>query len=396
LILRLPLVFETICRRRSRRTTSRVSPTTSPDATLHGDAMNEWHQQRNVVMNTANNLAPQLDYLRKSGLWQGSGYTPKGFSLSDLSAVSNRSGVQGTYDAKGLWGKAQVGADLSGPQYRVAREYLEYEKRLNAHSAPDSTDFSGIEGKKWLVWQDGQDKEINIDGVKFPSPVRLKWADQMLQGTKNDPDYEQKRIASMSVQGWDTLSTFEKEIVGKKVNPSVSQGWLIYQAITDGYRGNVSAKDVAGVKVKGGDLSELVPKALPQGQREIDKAWKIKLAKYVNNNFADGFYKDFLYSTEPKYRRVSVLPVVTQSPAKKEWFDLLKTANVEYGYIAAARDAYARNRDPGYTITSVQDGWDDYAKHTLYPYFEESGSADFKKELEMLGGVDFLRTLIAD
>ena len=361
---------------------------------LHLKEVTDWHDRRNAILRIANNLGDQLDYLRRSGLYEGSGAISSAITRQDLKSLSTKApGLSGAADATGLFGKAAVAAD--GVQFEVARKYYEYEQKLNAQTSSETSDEESFNTARNRYWQDQQDKPIVVDGAKFPSPLRLKWAAHILEGTLKDPDYEQKQLAALSVQGWDTLTNFEKELVWKKPAPDVSKGWVVYNAISDGYRGKLTGDDVKGFKLPGGDLSEIIPKALPQGQRELSKKAKIDLAKYVDK-FAPGFYKDYLFSIQPKYRRISYLPFITKSPAKKEWVDLLTTANAEFGYIASARAAYEKGKDPGYTITGVQDSWKDYVRTTLYPYFQRRGSEDFQKELEMLGGEDFLRTLIDD
>jgi hypothetical protein len=132
---------------------------------------------------------------------------------------------------------------------------------------------------------------------------------------------------------------------------------------------------------------------LPFDSREIPKEDKIKLAKYVDKNIAKGFYKDYLFSLEPKYHRLSYLPIITESKASKEWKELLGVARSQFAYIRRSRDL---NYKVPYTITGIQEEWDAYAKSTLWPYIRKNGSNTFRNEIELLGGVDLLRTLIAD
>ena len=226
---------------------------------------------------------------------------------------------------------------------------------------------------------DEQDKDVSVNGKKLPSFVRLDWA-------LKDPEARESAYAQMVTGSWDTLSDFEKEIAGRKPAKGVSRGWLAFHAITDGFRGNLTSEDVPDW------LRDAIPGS-PTEDGTVSKEHKIQIAKWVNKHHAPGFYKDFLFSLEPKYRRLRVLPVVTKSKASKTWREIFQAAESQFRLIERSR---ANNYNVPYTITGVQDSWDDYAKNTLYPYLRKNASETFKKELELLGGVDLLRTMITD
>jgi hypothetical protein len=202
-----------------------------------------------------------------------------------------------------------------------------------------------------------------------------------------EPEDRLDRIATSAVASWSTLTDFEKELLGKRPADGTSRGWMVLNAVMDGFRGNVTPDDVPA------DLRDLIPEPFDNDSRTISKEHKISLAKWVDKNFAKGFYKDFLFSLEPKYRRLRVLPIINKGGAKDEWAEIFQAADSQFRLIQESRD---RNYNVPYTITGVQESWDDYAKNTLYPYLQKNASDTFKKELELLGGVDLLRTLIAD
>lgn len=312
---------------------------------LNAKELQDWYGERDEILDLVDQAPAYLDSLRKSGLWQGGIGQPK---QEDL--------------------------------LKVGREYVNYDREMRAREDDTGarSDLTTLDNSLDRAWLDEQDKPVNIDGKKYPSPVRLAWA-------KMAPEDRLEKKAEYAVASWDTLSNFEKELVGKKVAPKVSYGWVVANTIMDGFRGNLTAEDVPA------ELRDYIPEALPDGQREIDRQHKLDIARYVDKNFAPGFYKDYLFSIQPKFQRIRVLPIITKSKAKDEWSELMQAAGGQYALIKRAREGTVN-----YTITGIQDGWDDYAKNTLYPYIQENSSETFRNELELLGGVDFLRTLIAD
>jgi hypothetical protein len=320
------------------------------------DALKDWHDERDTILDVAQNADTYLGDLRRAGLYAGGS-----------------------------------GSLSQEQKYELGRRFVAYDKGLDAQEKaykglPASADY--FNAARQRAWLDEQDKSITVGGKKLPSPLRLAWA-------MKDNEDRDAQIAQMATAGWETLSDFEKELVGKRPAAGVSRGWMIYQAVSNALRGHLSPEDVAGIEVPYGKkkekLGDILPDALPEGQREIDAKYRNTLARWVDKTYIPGFYKDFLFSEQPKYRRISVLPVATKGKTSKEWTELLTTANKQYGYILAVRDGKA-----DYTITSVKDNWSDYAVNDLYPYLKENASPLFVKEIELMGGQDFLRTLIED
>lgn len=318
---------------------------------LHAEALADWWGDRDEVLDIASNAEAYMSDLRQAGLYKGGSGRPRQEDLLEV-------------------GRSYVG---------FARELRARQEETGVRS-----DLETLDNSLDRAWLDSQDKPVTVDGKKFPSPVRLGWA------MKSDEE-RLNWISDNADASWDTLSDFEKELLGKKPAEGTSQGWVALNSIMDAYRGNLRPSDLPPDFPK--NLRSVLPNALPLGEREIAREDKIKLAKYVDKHFAKGFYRDFLFSLEPKYHRLSYLPIITKSKAAKEWKELLGVARGQFAYIRRSREL---DYNVPYTITGIQDEWDDYAKNALWPYIKKNGSETFRNEIELLGGVDLLRTLIAD
>jgi hypothetical protein len=193
------------------------------------------------------------------------------------------------------------------------------------------------------VWRDKQDKTVEVNGVKFPSPVRMAWATL-------DPQTRRERLAYFASKSWGDLTDYEKQLLGKKAS-GLSSGW---QTLLDIYTSQ--SKDL---ERQGGRM--------PKGQ-------KLALAKYVDRYYAPGFLQDFLFAQKPLYQRLETLSVIHDSPHREQWQTLFSYANGYHRYLQSGN--YAKN--------SVLQRWRDYVGS---PAFQSwlSSEPGFRKELAAYG-----------
>lgn len=308
------------------------------DKYLNAEALTEWHEDRDFVLDVVSNAKQHIRFLRQAGLFQTSG-KPSQDQLIE-----------------------------------AGRSYLSFDKEVRQRitEGAERGEIETLRASQDRAWMDAQDKPIKIKGVTLPSPVRMNWA-------LKDPESRTRALATMAVTGWASLSDFEKELVGKKVPPKISHGWVAYNAITDALRGNVTKEDIADA-----DIRAAMPDPLPMGQRSVEEETRRAAAKFVDKHFAPGFYKDFLFAERPKYQRLQVLPIVSKSRYAKDWTEIFQVAN-------QANKARTEGQK-----TLIDDAWDEYSRTHLLPWIEEEKPKGFKKELELLGGLDLLQTLIGD
>lgn len=298
----------------------------------------DWHDERDAVLGMAARVVEYTDALRKVGLFSGSVKPDREAGLE------------------------------------MGRKYAEFkvEDAARRDAPPVNRGLETLTSSEDRAWMDSQDVEVSIDGKKYPSPVRLDWA-------RLKPEQRAAKVADWTTTGWESLSNFQKEILGKKVAPKASYGWYAFSAVTDALRGNVTAQNV--------DDQELAA-ALPEATgSSVAANIKRDVAKYVDKYFAPGFYKDYLFATRPKYQRLQVLPVVTKSSSSKEWKEVFALADQSWGYLSDLR----QSGETG--IGAEQDRWREYVNQELYPWIKQYGSEGFQAELELLGGVDLLTTL---
>jgi hypothetical protein len=368
------------------------------DTYLNRKELLRWHKERDIVLNTVANISDQVDYLKANGFYSGSLPTegrifPKHGLIEDVPArMLTKKEAPGLQPLGGVSGEIPrgPGINLDSPIYELGRRLVDYETGLKAYEPADTTDLSGVTISEYRAWQDSQDKPVEVDGHKYPSPVRLKWADDIIANTLDDPNYEAKKMAALSVQSWDTLTDFEKEVVGRKqtftakgkaYKPSASYGWMVYNAIADALRGKVTRADVPG------EIKTLIPTE-PLENRIVTAEERSRIASFVDKFVVGGFYKDFQFQEKAKIERVKTLPIITQSKYKKLWeTEVLQGASATQNYINDLR----RQEKTG--ILDAQNDYKDWVRHVLWPWVQKQPKA-FQREVNFLGGEDFLRTLV--
>lgn len=332
---------------------------------LNSEAVADWYDDRNLVLDVANNARKHFRFLRGAGLWKGEiPVAPQGLTKKNLPG--------GGLGTEGDSPRPTSGYDLSHPLYQYARKYVDYDKqaRRRDEQGAERGELETIRSAADRAWRDEQDRNVSVKGKKLPSFVRLDWA-------LKDERARSREIAVMATAGWDTLSDFEKETLGRKSTAKASYGWLVYHAIADALRGNITTEDVQDE-----DIRATLPDALPFGQRSIDSKTRRAIARHVDRYFVQGFQKDFIFSEKPKYQRLQVLPVVTKSRYAKDWNEIFQVAN-------QANSALVEGQ-----ITKVQEAWDEYARTSLIPWIQTDKPEGFQREIKLLGGLDLLQTLI--
>jgi hypothetical protein len=202
------------------------------------------------------------------------------------------------------------------------------------------------------AWRDKQDHSIEVDGVKFPSPVRMAWATL-------DPQTRKERLSYFAAKSWAHLTSYEKELLtGKPVPASVSLAWQqIGKAVAE-YRQANPGESIS---------SDQILAAVKSADR---------------NPEYKGILKDYLFSVKPLYQRLEVLPLVTESPFRKNWRDVFD----------AARTLSTAIKSGNYKSATLRAGWRNYVKSPAFQSWLDE-TPGFRKELDRFGP-DLLNTLV--
>lgn len=187
--------------------------------------------------------------------------------------------------------------------------------------------------------EDENDKPVVIAGRSLPSVSRLTWAG------KDDASRAQA-LASNAKQSWSSLSSFEKELLGKKPSPNMNTAWAQFNKLVDDY-GNTHA-------------------STPQYVKDY-------YAKYVAKYY-DGFKDDYFFSQQKLAVRLSYLKPIQQSPYRDKWNKILdvakkKIAEVKAGYPSGTMNTYWKKdvvpvliqyiqQDPGFDAEVKRYGYD--------------------------------------
>jgi hypothetical protein len=247
----------------------------------------------------------------------------------------------------GLVPSAVVHADQES-LFEYGRQYLRYAKKLRELRSANR-DLLDKEGRQvayaeMRVFEAEHDKPVTVNGHQLPSLVRMAWA-------YLTPNSRREALAESAGRfSWGGISPLMKELLGRKQPKNVARGWMEFARLKDEYR-----------------------QSLPPGGRSFPSENDVELAKYVNRYYADGFYKDWLFSKEPLAHRLQMLTVIQKSPNRESWDALLN--------IAAPAGAAMRRDDIDKTAT--RDSWHDYVEQSLIPWVE--GNPKFKKELSDYG-----------
>jgi len=203
------------------------------------------------------------------------------------------------------------------------------------------------------AFEDKNDKPVN----GLPSFVRTAWG-------YNTPDQQKQAVVGAVKGSWSGLSVFEKELLGHKVDARVSEAWATF--------GDNVAKGRA---------------SLPAGKRQVSAKDKLGYAKQLDAYYGlkGEFVKDYQFSRQPLFSRVSTEKPVKESPNGSDWRTVLDTAKKAWQLHKTSPDSFGS--------TSLKDQWHDYV---LSPGFQSwlDSRPKFKSEIAAYGGSSFLVSLL--
>lgn len=195
-----------------------------------------------------------------------------------------------------------------------------------------------------------------VDGL--PSYAAIAWANQT-------PAEQKHALLTGSYAGWDTLTAVEKKLLGKPVDPAVTEAWSAYEQLTS---------------------PAALAKQLPVGQRSIDAAQRLAVVKQIDRYYGlkGGFTKDYLFSKQPLYQRLPYLDVVKDSPHKSDWNALFAEANTLDTAV----------KDKRTTKAAADDAWGDYVARL--PNYYKTENPAFWRELAPIVAANpkFLKELV--
>jgi hypothetical protein len=239
--------------------------------------------------------------------------------------------------------------------YEAGRQALAYRDKIkqlrkDAEALPKSE--RDIKLAELRAFIDASDKPIKVNGkVVAPSAARLDWA-QMSQKARED------ETRSLARRSWGSMSNFEKELAGKKVQPTVSEGWA--------------------------ELAKLKAEYKAQNFTTPSSDQIVAVAKALDRRFP-GFYQDYLFSVKPKLMRFETLkPYRDMPPAAKAKFNEL--AGLAKQFVSAIKSG-------NYSSTEMRQSWTTYVNETIKPWLNEPDKVALRNWLEPYGP-DFLSSLI--
>lgn len=187
----------------------------------------------------------------------------------------------------------------------------------------------------------------------LPGYTAFKWASMK-------PQQQADAVVRASTGPWSSLSAFDKQLAGRKVDPGTTGAWS--------------------------ELADLERQYRAKGE-SLTKDRRVFLAKYVDKGLGlkGAFYKDYLFAQEPLYQRVQYLRIVTGSPNRDGWHDL--TQRAEYFWKAVQNK---QTSAAGATTT-----WDNYIPE-MEAYYQKEYPTFWHDDLQPLLKTDpkFVQELI--
>lgn len=206
------------------------------------------------------------------------------------------------------------------------------------------------------AWTDAQDHPITINGKRVaPSPVRLAWAS--LTDTQR-----QDHVASILRGNWANLSAFDKELLGRKVSPSVTAGWAALEQAKADYAAANPGHNVKSEQIFGA-------------------------AKLANQHkeYA-GILQDYLFSQKPLLERLQLMKPYQQMPQKAK-FDSVIANN--------AKMIIQGIRSGNYGKKALTDTWKTWIKESIMPWLASPENKALNSWVTAHGGVSLLDALVS-
>jgi hypothetical protein len=230
-------------------------------------------------------------------------------------------------------------------------------------------------GREFVKWQQGV-REAKAKGAtaadlrlltdEHSKPVKGLPSFAAISWSHLTPEEQQHELNRNLGAGWDTLTAVDKKLLGKPVDPAVTEAWTAYDKLTS---------------------PEALAKQLPAGERSLDKDQRLAVVKQIDRyyNLGGKFLQDYLFSKQPLYQRLGYLNAVKDSPHRSDWQELFQRAN----------DLATAVANKQTTSTVARDAWRDYTAQ-LVDYYRTERPA-FWKELQPILKADpeFLRKLIS-
>ena len=142
------------------------------------------------------------------------------------------------------------------------------------------------------AWRDAQDKPVDINGIKFPAPLRMAWATL-------DPKTRQERLSYLASKPASSLADYELDLLGVKHPPNVSTALAAIDKATQEYRDQYPGHSVG-------------------------KAQLLQVAKEISKQRGyEGFYSYYVNTlTAPRVRQFQQTDLYRDMPAAvKSKFD---------------------------------------------------------------------------
>lgn len=204
------------------------------------------------------------------------------------------------------------------------------------------------------AWDEQNDKPVTVNGVTLPSPVRMQWAYLRI-------DQRVKIVDENANSRWQNLSSFDKELLGRKPAAGISEAYARLEQAKAEYRATYK-----GAKITRDQLLAVV--------KQLDK-------------FYPGFKQDYAFGQQAKINRFVLLKPFKQMPAEdRSKFDSAIGTNARVIATALASGNYENS-----VLTAT---WKDYVKNSLKPWLDQPEQASLKKELDAFGN-DFLNSLVS-
>ncbi len=216
--------------------------------------------------------------------------------------------------AVGLAPKTSYSATPQHELFAYGRGYVDYLAHIREMKAEKATPA------EIRMYQDEHSKTVN----GLPSYAAIEFSHRPLAQQTSD-------ILRYQYHSWGTLSSTEKTIAGKTVDPRVTQAWTDYELLRKGHT--------------------------------LDVAQKLSVVKQIDRHYglAGAFTKDYLFAREPLAARLKYLRLVTSSDNRQDWVGLLNFAIAYRKQMDAARVSHA------FTQQSAREVWDQSVQQKLIP-----------------------------
>lgn len=231
--------------------------------------------------------------------------------------------------------------------------YIKARDAKTAELALAPTDQQNGLRASFRAWKDSHDHPVKLTfqghTVTFPSVVQIGWA-------RLPAAQRTLGLAQAVTDDWAHVASYEKTMLGVPTSPGVSEGWSAF------------ANAVQEYNAKPGNTS-------------LVAAQKAGLAKQIDKVYP-GFYKDYVFSLQPKIERYQRTTLYQRLPDKQAFVQYIATPAKQ---ILAA---ISKNGDRTY----YERAWRQYVQTEVTPWL--NGQPDLKRALTDYGP-DFLNTLVS-